>query len=81
MIFMISEFVHSNKHGNKLNLMFNINCLLLIFYSDYEDSEYSDVENIIDDVNVEEKVGKLLRSMQPQMPLGNIVYPMHSNPD
>ena len=47
--------------------------MILISNLDYEDSEYSDVENIIDDVNVEEKVGKLLRSMQPQMPLGNIL--------
>ena len=57
------------------------NELALISSSDYEDSEYSDVENIIDDVDVEEKVGKLLRSMQPQMPLGNIAYHIPSNPD
>ena len=55
--------------------------MLLNSSSDYEDSEYSDVENIINDVNVEEKVGKLLRSMQPQMPLGNIVYHIPSYPD
>ena len=41
-------------------------------FSDYEDSEYSDVENIIEDTEVEEKLGKLLRSMQPEMPKGKI---------
>merc|ERR1712223_677191 len=46
-----------------------VNCIHTVVSQDYEGSEYSDVENIIDDVNVEEKVGKLLRSMQPQMPL------------
>ena len=48
------------------------------FFLDYDDTEYSDVENIIEDAQVEEKLGKLLRSMQPEMPKGKKDIPYYN---
>ena len=46
----------------------------------YDDSDYSDEENIIQDGDKdEEKLNQLLRNIQPEMPKGNIEFRLYIN--
>ena len=46
----------------------------------YDDSDYSDEENIIQDGDKdEEKLNQLLRDIQPEMPKGNIEFRLYIN--
>ena len=46
----------------------------------YDDSDYSDEENIIQDGDKdEEKLNQLLRNIQPEMPKGSIEFSLFTN--